>query len=162
MLPPKLLAMLRDYWKRTHPGEWLFPGDRPGQPITPSTIDRTCRDVAETIVALFSPTTLPRERMRLLRRTEWWPHVVEALYRGEYAASKTAAVKSPAEAAERSAAACLGISESLVHKLCECVRRARKRHDAEPEWEPLTVAEFETWKQHGGDLGTDPASTSLD
>ena len=25
MLPPKLLAMLRDYWKRTHPGEWLFP-----------------------------------------------------------------------------------------------------------------------------------------
>jgi integrase/recombinase XerD len=45
MLPPKLLAMLRDYWKRTHPGEWLFPGDRPGQPITPSTIDRTCREV---------------------------------------------------------------------------------------------------------------------
>ena len=26
MLPPKLLDMLRDYWKRTHPGEWLFPG----------------------------------------------------------------------------------------------------------------------------------------
>jgi integrase/recombinase XerD len=25
MLPPKLLAILRDYWKRTHPGEWLFP-----------------------------------------------------------------------------------------------------------------------------------------
>jgi integrase/recombinase XerD len=24
-LPPKLLDMLRDYWKRTHPGEWLFP-----------------------------------------------------------------------------------------------------------------------------------------
>jgi site-specific recombinase XerD len=37
--------MLRDYWRRTHPGEWLFPGDRPGQPITPSTIDRTCREV---------------------------------------------------------------------------------------------------------------------
>jgi integrase/recombinase XerD len=45
MLPPRLLAMLRDYWKRTHPGEWLFPGDRPGQPITPSSIDRTCREV---------------------------------------------------------------------------------------------------------------------
>ena len=45
MLPPKLLAMLRVYWKRTRPGEWLFPGDRPGQPITPSTIDRTCREV---------------------------------------------------------------------------------------------------------------------
>jgi site-specific recombinase XerD len=45
MLPPKLLAMLRDYWKRTRPGEWLFPGDRPGQPVTPSTIDATCREV---------------------------------------------------------------------------------------------------------------------
>jgi integrase/recombinase XerD len=45
MLPPKLLAMLRDYWKRTHPGEWLFPGDRPGQPISPLTIGHICRQV---------------------------------------------------------------------------------------------------------------------
>ena len=29
MLPPKLLDMLRDYWRRTHPGEWLFPGGPP-------------------------------------------------------------------------------------------------------------------------------------
>jgi integrase/recombinase XerD len=47
MLPPKLLAMLRDYWKRTHPGEWLFPGDRPGQPICPLTINHTCRQVRQ-------------------------------------------------------------------------------------------------------------------
>jgi site-specific recombinase XerD len=47
MLPPKLLAILRDYWKLTRPGEWLFPGDRPGQPVTPSTIDRTCREVRQ-------------------------------------------------------------------------------------------------------------------
>ena len=31
MLPPKLLDMLRDYWKRARPGEWLFPG-RPARP----------------------------------------------------------------------------------------------------------------------------------
>jgi integrase/recombinase XerD len=43
MLSPKLLAMLRDYWKRTHPGEWLFPGDRPGQPLSPLTIGHICR-----------------------------------------------------------------------------------------------------------------------
>src|SRR5271165_5042425 len=36
MLPPKLLDILRDYWKRTRPGEWLFPGREPGQPVTPS------------------------------------------------------------------------------------------------------------------------------
>jgi site-specific recombinase XerD len=47
MLPPKLLDMLRDYWQRTHPGEWLFPGRRPGQPISPLSIDRTCREVRQ-------------------------------------------------------------------------------------------------------------------
>jgi integrase/recombinase XerD len=47
MLPPRLLDMLRDYWKRTHPGEWLFPGDRPGQPVSPLTIDRICREVRQ-------------------------------------------------------------------------------------------------------------------
>ena len=47
MLPPKLLDMLRDYWKRTRPGEWLFPGRYPGQPVSPLTIDRTCREVRQ-------------------------------------------------------------------------------------------------------------------
>src|SRR5690348_3773041 len=40
MLAPKLLDMLRDYWKRTRPGEWLFPGRYPGQPVSALTIDR--------------------------------------------------------------------------------------------------------------------------
>ena len=46
MLPPTLLDMLRDYWRRTHPGEWLFPGRSPGQPVHPLTINLTCREVA--------------------------------------------------------------------------------------------------------------------
>jgi integrase/recombinase XerD len=46
MLPPTLLDMPRDYWKRTHPGEWLFPGRSPGQPVHPLTINLTCREVA--------------------------------------------------------------------------------------------------------------------
>jgi integrase/recombinase XerD len=45
MLPPKLLDILRDYWDRTRPGEWLFPGRGPGQPVDPSTIEHTCRAV---------------------------------------------------------------------------------------------------------------------
>jgi site-specific recombinase XerD len=45
MLPPKLLVMLRDYWKRTHPGEWLFPGDPSSKPISPLTINLICRQV---------------------------------------------------------------------------------------------------------------------
>jgi integrase/recombinase XerD len=45
MLSPRLLEMLRDYWKRTHPGTWLFPGEKPDRPISPLTVGRTCREV---------------------------------------------------------------------------------------------------------------------
>src|SRR5271156_6766401 len=46
MLPPTLLDMLRDYWRLTHPGEWLFPGRSPGRHVHPLTINLTCREVA--------------------------------------------------------------------------------------------------------------------
>ena len=36
MLSPKLLAVLRDWWKVERPRHWLFPGDRPEAPITRS------------------------------------------------------------------------------------------------------------------------------
>jgi integrase/recombinase XerD len=45
MLPPRLLDLLRDYWKRTHPGAWLFPGNRPDRPMSPLSVNRTCREV---------------------------------------------------------------------------------------------------------------------
>jgi integrase/recombinase XerD len=45
MLPPRLLDLLRDYWKRTHPGAWLFPGNRPDRPMSPLSLNRTCREV---------------------------------------------------------------------------------------------------------------------
>jgi site-specific recombinase XerD len=47
MLSPKLLDMLRVYWKDTHPGQWLFPGRWPGQPISPLSLNRTCREVSQ-------------------------------------------------------------------------------------------------------------------
>jgi integrase/recombinase XerD len=45
MLSLKLLDMLRTYCDRTRPGEWMFPGRWPGEPISPSRIDSTCREV---------------------------------------------------------------------------------------------------------------------
>jgi site-specific recombinase XerD len=47
MLSPRLLDILRDYWNRTHPGEWLFPGDLPGEPITRFAVENACRQARE-------------------------------------------------------------------------------------------------------------------
>lgn len=33
-LSPKLLELLRCYWRKVRPGEWMFPGQIPNQPIT--------------------------------------------------------------------------------------------------------------------------------
>ena len=45
MLSPKLLEILRDYYRRVLPKQWLFPGDLPGQPITASAVEDACRTV---------------------------------------------------------------------------------------------------------------------
>jgi integrase/recombinase XerD len=45
MLSPKLLEILREYYRRVRPKEWLFPGDLPGQPITASAVEDACRTV---------------------------------------------------------------------------------------------------------------------
>jgi integrase/recombinase XerD len=47
MLSPKLLDMLRHYWRATHPTDWLFPGERAGQPITKAAVERVCRQARE-------------------------------------------------------------------------------------------------------------------
>ena len=43
MLSPVLLEMLREYWSRVRPKEWLFPGRNPEKPISPLVIDLACR-----------------------------------------------------------------------------------------------------------------------
>lgn len=44
MLSPKLLDLLRAYWKAEHPrGEWLFPGRDPGQHISIRSVQLACQ-----------------------------------------------------------------------------------------------------------------------
>jgi integrase/recombinase XerD len=43
MLSPKLLEMLRDWWRVSRPKHWLFPGDRPDHPITRHAVERECQ-----------------------------------------------------------------------------------------------------------------------
>jgi len=63
MLSPKLLDMLRNYWDKTRPGEWLFPGRWPGEPIAPSSIDATCREVRQRC-GIGKPVTPHSPRLR--------------------------------------------------------------------------------------------------
>jgi site-specific recombinase XerD len=37
LLPPSLLALLRDYWREARPATWLFPGGAADQPVTRET-----------------------------------------------------------------------------------------------------------------------------
>jgi site-specific recombinase XerD len=47
MLSPKLLELLRVYWKRHRPTSWLFPGKIPERPITRETVFTICRQAGE-------------------------------------------------------------------------------------------------------------------
>jgi len=47
MLSPRLLQLLRQYWKRSQPPLWLFPGREPTAPITHASVRHLCRHAGE-------------------------------------------------------------------------------------------------------------------
>lgn len=47
MLSPKLLDILRAYWRKARPLHWLFPGDPPEQPISTCAVEIVCRQARE-------------------------------------------------------------------------------------------------------------------
>ena len=60
MLSPKLLELLRIYWKHYRPVVWLFPGNTPERPITRETVFTICRQAGEAahLSKRISPHTL--------------------------------------------------------------------------------------------------------
>ena len=60
MLSPKLLEVLRRYWKAHQPTHWLFPGDIPNRPITTTAIFLVCQQAGRTanLSKPISPHTL--------------------------------------------------------------------------------------------------------
>jgi site-specific recombinase XerD len=56
MLSPKLLEILRNYWKVVRPKEWLFPGAIPGQPISRFAVEAACQE-AHRRSGLTKPVT---------------------------------------------------------------------------------------------------------
>ena len=49
MLSPKLLALLRAYWRWRQPPDWLFPGETPGCPMHPSGVRQICQQLARKV-----------------------------------------------------------------------------------------------------------------
>src|SRR5260370_731049 len=47
LLPPKLLELLRIYFRWKRPKEWLFPGAKPDHPISTKSIFLACRKAAQ-------------------------------------------------------------------------------------------------------------------
>jgi site-specific recombinase XerD len=43
MLSPRLLDVLRSYWKTVRPKTWLFPGDLAGRPISSKAVELACK-----------------------------------------------------------------------------------------------------------------------
>jgi len=43
MLSPRLLQILRAYWKRARPSSWLFPGQEPGGHVSRGALQSACR-----------------------------------------------------------------------------------------------------------------------
>jgi integrase/recombinase XerD len=54
LLSPKLLELLRSYWRAERPEEWLFPGPDPSRPISVKAIYLACRNAAQ-IAGLSKP-----------------------------------------------------------------------------------------------------------
>jgi len=46
-LSPKLLELLRSYWRWKRPKDWLFPGGKQGKPLTCTSILRACQKAAK-------------------------------------------------------------------------------------------------------------------
>jgi integrase/recombinase XerD len=56
MLSPRLLEILRDWWRMEKPKHWLFPGDLPGQHISKDAVEQACQK-ARCRCSIPKPTT---------------------------------------------------------------------------------------------------------
>jgi site-specific recombinase XerD len=56
MLSPKLLKILREWWRLERPRHWLFPGDIPGHHITAGAVQQACQEV-HSLCRIAKPIT---------------------------------------------------------------------------------------------------------
>src|SRR5271166_4844023 len=91
MLSPRLLDILRAYWKRARPGLWLFPGRESGEHVGVAALQDACR-VARGKVRFGKPVTTHSLRHSFSRLRRGLCHVPA---RGRGVSSEGCAVSSP-------------------------------------------------------------------
>ena len=64
MLSPRLLKILRDWWRVERPQPWLFPGDLPGQHISREAVEQACQK-ARRLCSISQANYTPQPASRL-------------------------------------------------------------------------------------------------
>ena len=101
------------------------------------------------VLTIWSPISQPPERRKALKLTPWWPHFVEALYRGEHSSAKERGITGASSHAEEVLGKALGISASTVHALCKEIRKMRKLEYGSANFPNMTLCQFNLWMDTG-------------
>lgn len=96
------------------------------------------------VQVLFQPGSSRQQRIKALKQCHWWPHHVEALYRGERTENRF-----KSDQAEQAVGRELGISPAVVRKLCQRIRQERRRWDGAANFPSMTLKEFRAWMNSG-------------
>jgi len=74
MLSPKLLEILRVYWRWRKPKDWLFQGKRPGEPLKANAVRVVCQKLRKQL-GIKKPLS-PHVLRHSLRHTCWMPGLI--------------------------------------------------------------------------------------
>jgi hypothetical protein len=124
---------------------------RRGRPVVQphKSLSATIIHRLSAVQPLFDPASSPHQRRRALKLWPWWPHFVEALYRGELDRAKARRVAHASDHAEELVGAELNISASQVHRICGKIRRLRKEWDGAANFPAMTLDDFKDWMTTG-------------
>jgi hypothetical protein len=120
-----------------------------GRPVVPPhrPFDEAVLTKISAFLTLFGDDGSADNRKQALRQWPWWPHYLEALYRGEHALAKEQGIPGPSDYAERLVGRELGISPATLHRICGEIRRKRKEWDGAADFPPITLSEFRDWME---------------
>ena len=122
-----------------------------GRPVIAANITPAAKFVQKALhlMTAFKEETSPINRLSSIKKSHWWPHYVEAIYRGEYEALKAKGFSSASEGAEGRIANELGISSAVVRKLCTKIRKLKCEDSDAANFPSARLSDFMDWIQSG-------------